>query len=63
MKRYKKTQVSNYSKKEEELLKALGFSTFLELVNSGNVHKISEFLDIKEDVKPEGNSDEFFLDL
>jgi len=63
MKRYKKTQVSNYSKKEQEFLKALGFSTFLQLVNSGNIDKISEFLDIKEDVMPEGNSDDFFLHL
>jgi hypothetical protein len=62
MKRSKKPQVSNYSKKEQEFLKALGFSTFLELVNSGDIENIYSFLNIKEDVKQD-NSDDFFLDL
>jgi hypothetical protein len=64
MKRSKKPQVSNYSKKEQEFLKALGFSTYLELLNSGDIEKISGFLDVdKEEKKIYERSEIFFLDL
>ena len=59
-----KKQVEAYSKLEKDFLKNLGYSTYLELLNSGDIEKISGFLDVdKEEKKIYERSEIFFLDI
>lgn len=62
-KKNSKKQVQVYSEVETIFLKNLGYSKFLDLVNSGDIENISKFLNLPKENNEGKKVEEFFFDF